>query len=96
MMLGAAIARLQDEANVAVLLAALDDLALMARVRTAAETAGLPLGAFASGAVGAFIEGARDEDWLALMTAANRAADPAAACLKAMLEFGLSRGVGVG
>jgi hypothetical protein len=92
MMLGAAIASLHDEARVAELLAALDDLALMARVRAAADAAGLPLGEFASGAVGAFIEGARDEDWLALMTAANRAADPAGACLKAMLAFGLRGG----
>jgi hypothetical protein len=89
MMLGAVIASLQDEARVEETLAALDDLALMARVRAAAEAAGLPLGAFVSGAVGAFIEAARDEDWLALMTAANRAEDPAGACLKAMLAFGL-------
>jgi HEAT repeat protein len=90
MLLGAAIASLQDETAVEDILAALNDLALMARVRAAAEAAGLPLCEFASATVGAFLDRARDEDWLALMTAANRTPDPATACLRVMLEFGLS------
>ena len=92
MLLGTAIARLQDEAHVEETLAALDDWVLMARVRSAADAAGVSLRDFASTAVGSFLDRASDEDWLALMTAANRAPDPATACLKVMVDFGLSRG----
>jgi hypothetical protein len=92
MLLGTAIARLQDGAQVEETLAALDDWVLMARVRSAADAADLSLSDFASAAVGSFLAGAGDEDWLALMTAANAAPDPATACLKVMMEFGVSRG----
>ena len=51
MLLGTAIARLQDEAQVEETLAALDDWVLMARMRSAADAAGLSLSDFASAAV---------------------------------------------
>lgn len=91
MLLGAAIARLRDEAHVEEMLATLDDWVLMACMRRAADSAGLSLSDFASAAVGSFLDRASDEDWLALMTASNGAADPATACLRAMLKFGVSR-----
>ena len=89
MLLGTAIARLQDDAYVEETLAALDDWVLIARLRGAADAAGLSLSDFASAAVGSFLDRASDEDWLALMTAANGAADPASACLKVMVAFGV-------
>ena len=93
MLLGTAIATLQDEARVEEMLAALDDWALMARMRSAADAASQSLSDFASAAVGSFLNRAGDEDWLALVTAANRAPDPATACLKVMVEFGVSGGM---
>ena len=57
MLLGAAIARLQDDDDVEETLATLDDWVLMARMRDAADAAGLSLGTFASAAVGRFSSG---------------------------------------
>lgn len=91
MLLGDAITRLQDKTSVEEALASLGDWVLMTRMRDAADAAGLSLGTFASAAVGQFIERADDTAWLALMTAANRAANPGAACLKVMLELGLAQ-----
>jgi hypothetical protein len=89
MLLGTAIASLQDDTCVEETLAALDDWVLITRLRGAADAAGLSLSDFASAAVGSFLDRASDEDWLALMTAANGAADPASACLKVMAAFGV-------
>ena len=91
MLLGTVITQLQDEAVALDTLLALDDLALLARVRHAADMEGLPLGEFISDAIGRFIQGADDESWLALMTAASRASDPGSAGLKCMLDHTLSR-----
>lgn len=89
MHLGTIIAGLSDEARVEEILASLDDLVLLARVRRAAAAAGEPLGSFASAAVGEFVEHADDETWQSLITAASKAADPATACLKRMLAFAI-------
>jgi hypothetical protein len=90
MTLGSIIARLSDETLVQETLLALDDLALLARVQGAAAAAGEPLASFAGAAVGRFVAEADDEAWLSLVTAASRAADPAAACLRRMLAFSLA------
>jgi hypothetical protein len=91
MLLGTVITQLQDEAVALDTLLALDDLALLARVRRAADAERLPLGEFISDAVGRFVQGADDEAWLALMTAAARAEDPGGAALGCMLGHTLSR-----
>jgi hypothetical protein len=91
MLLGTVITHLQDEAVALDTLLAIGDLALLARVRDAAEVEGLALGEFISDAVGQFIQGADDEAWLALMTSASRAEDPGSAGLKCMLDHTLSR-----
>lgn len=91
MLLGDAIMTFQDETSVEETLATLDDWVFMTRMRRAADAAGLSLGFFALAAVGRFIERADDAAWLALMTAANRAANPGAACLKVMVELGLAQ-----
>jgi hypothetical protein len=84
-MLGNIIARLHDDAFVQEIVAGLGDLVLLARQRQAAEAAEMSVGDAAADAVGRFVQQAGDEQWLALVTAASRATDPAAACLHRML-----------
>jgi hypothetical protein len=88
--LGSIIARLDDETFVEQALARLDDLVLIARLRSAAEAAQEPLSSFASLMVGRFVQHAQDDKWLALMTAASRADDPAAGALRCILLAALS------
>jgi hypothetical protein len=85
MTLGSIIARLHDDAFVEETVAGLDDLALLAQLRLAADAAQVSLGTLASTVVGHFVQQADDEKWLALVTAASRARDPATACLHRML-----------
>jgi len=84
-MLGNIIARLHDDAFVEEFVAGLDDLVLLARLRQVADVAQMSLGCAASEAVGRFVQHAGDDQWLALMTVASRAEDPAVACLHRML-----------
>jgi hypothetical protein len=88
-MLGSIISHLHDDAFVEEYVASLDDLVLLARLRQAADAAGTSLGDAASEAVGRFVQHAGDEQWLALVTTASRAQDPAAACLHRMLQVAL-------
>lgn len=90
MLLGTVITQLRDEGVALDTLLSLDDLALLARVRHAADAEGLALGEFISDAIGRFIQAADDEAWLALMSAAARAEDPGTASLRCMLDHALS------
>ena len=85
MTLGSIIARLHDDAFLEETMASLDDLVLLARLQLAADAAQVSLGILVSTAVGHFVQHADGQKWLALMTAASRAQDPAAACLHRML-----------
>jgi hypothetical protein len=85
MTLGDIIARLHDDTLVEETLAGLDDLLLLARLRQAADAAQISLGTLASAVVGHFVQHADGEKWLALMTAASRAHDPATTILHRML-----------
>lgn len=87
MLLGDVLNRLRDEAFAAETLVSLGDLTLMAGVEAEADRQGESAGLYAAGAVGRFAAFARDDDWLALMTALERAADPGAACLHHMLAW---------
>ena len=89
MLLGTVISQMQDETVALDTLLALDDLVLLARVREAADAHSVALGEYVSDAIGRFINGADDEAWLALMTAAARAEDPGGAGLKCTLEHDL-------
>jgi hypothetical protein len=71
------------------MLVALQDLPLMAEVDMAGRQFGESSGEYASGASRRFAELASDEDWLALMTALERADDVGGACLKHMLAWSL-------
>ena len=89
MTLGSILARLDDEATLQEALAGLDDVVLLARLRAAADAADEPLRSFASAMVGRFVQHANDDQWLALLTAANRADNPAAGALRRILLVAL-------
>lgn len=89
MLLGQVIERLGDESFAAEAMIALGDLALMARIDAAAEDFEETPAIYAAGAARRFASHASDDDWLALMTAMERAEDPGAACLKQMLAWSL-------
>ena len=89
MLLGQVLERLGDEVFAAETLVGLSDLPLMVEVQTAGRQFGESLGEYAVGASRRFAAFASDEDWLALMTALERADDAGAACLRHMLEWSL-------
>ena len=89
MVLGEILERLGDEALAAGTLVALEDLNLMVRVEAAGRPFGEGIGEYAAGASRRFAQLATDDDWLALMTALERADDAGTACLKHMLEWSL-------
>lgn len=90
MQLGTLLSRFDDEAVVFETLMAMDDLALMARVRAAADSAGTNVGAWAHDAVGRFIAVADDDQWFGLISGCSRASDPGLAALRHMLEAALN------
>lgn len=89
MVLGEVLERLGDEDFAAETLVALEDLNLMVQVEAAGRPFGEGIGEYAAGASRRFAQLASDEDWLALMTALERADDAGTACLKHMLEWSL-------
>lgn len=86
MQLGTLLARFDDEIVVVETLTAMDDLALLARLRAAADRDGLDVGAWAYEAVGRFILSADDAQWLGLVSRCSGASDPGMAALRHMLE----------
>lgn len=89
MMLGQVLERLGDEAFATEAMIALGDLALLAEVDQAARDVDETPAIYAAFAALRFAGHASDDDWLALMTAMERADDPGAACLKQMLRWSL-------
>jgi hypothetical protein len=89
MQLGDLIRGLDDDAYASEVLAASGNVVLMARVHETAERFEENAGEYVSGAVRRFANLAGDDDWLALMTAAERAEDPAVACLVHMIGWSL-------
>jgi hypothetical protein len=81
-LLGDLLARFSDESIALETLVGLGDLASMAELREHAEASGLTLGAYAAGAVRRYAAEASDEEWVTLMGALGRAADPGAICLQ--------------
>jgi len=88
MLLGQVLERLGDEVFAAETLVTLEDLPLLVKIE-AGRQFGENIGEYASGASRRFAELASDEDWLALMTALERADDAGTACLKHMLDWSL-------
>jgi hypothetical protein len=85
MLLGSILSRISDEDSILETLVSLGDLALLARMRAAADAAGEPLGSFASAAVGSFVARADDTAWLSLMAVTSKSDDPGKACLRYIL-----------
>ena len=91
MLLGTLLHQLQDERIAQDVLFALGDVTLAARVEAAGAKMDESVGEYAAGACARFSEGADDEAWLALMTAIERSSDPAATCLRTMLDWSMAR-----
>jgi len=64
-------------------------LPLYAEIERARHVFGESAPAYAAGAARRFVQQASDDDWLALMTALDRADDPGMACLRQMLVWSL-------
>jgi hypothetical protein len=93
MLLGDVMARFDDPAVAAETLLSLDDLALVAAVKAAAAEQELTVGEFAVQALDRFAAQASDEDWVTLVGALARAADPGRTFLQRILAAAV---VGVG
>ncbi len=91
MSLGQILAQFGDESLVARLLPDLGDAPWQRRAKEAADMQGEALGEYAGAAVARFASGAGDEDWLSLLSALNRAADPGAVCLRRIIDWAMDR-----
>lgn len=89
MQLGDIIRSFSDEAQAGEALLGCDDLTLVARVGHAAQHFDESVGDYAAGAVRRFANRAGSEDWLALMTAIERADDPGMRVLAHMVDWSL-------
>lgn len=91
MQLGILLRDLEDDAHACEVLEASGDVLLMACVHETAGRFEESAGEYVAGSVRRFANLAADEDWLALMTAAERAEDPAVACLVHMIGWSLKQ-----
>lgn len=91
MQLGVLLTRLSDESDAAAALDALGDLVLLAQIQAMGEEHDETPGEYVANASRRYAAQAGDEDWLALMTAIERADDPARVVLGKMLRWALAR-----
>jgi len=89
MLLGDLLARFTDETVAEETILAMGDLPLAVRVHEAAAAAGLPLGAYAASAMRRYAAEAADDEWVTLVGALSRAANPGAVCLQRALAASL-------
>jgi hypothetical protein len=89
MLLGDLLSRFDDENIAEEAVLALGDVAMIARLREAADASGLAFGTFAAGAVRRYAAEASDEEWTTLMGVLSRAPDPGLACLRRALAHAL-------
>ena len=89
MQVGDVIARFEDETFINETLLALDDLVLAARIVTSAAENSVSTGEFAAQAVGQFVNGASDDEWLTLIVLISRADNPGQAFLRRVLSRAL-------
>lgn len=90
MLLGDLIARLEDEAVAGEALMSLDDLSLVSRVGEAAARHDIQPGEYVVEAVGAFTNGASDEDWVTVIGLMSRAEDPGRVFLQRVVSYALA------
>lgn len=91
MQLGALLNQLSDEGDAASALEALGDVILLAEIQAMGERHEETPGEYVANASRRFAARADDEDWLALMTAIERADDPARVVLGRMLRWALAQ-----
>lgn len=91
MLLGTLLTKLDDEAVAAEAMLAIGDLVLLAEVERERANHGESMGEYVAGATRRFSNAASDEDWLRVMTAIEKAEDPAASCLSIMVRWSLAR-----
>lgn len=91
MNLGRLMKRLEDESDAAEALAALGDIRLFAAVVEMGERYEETPAEYVANASRRFASLASGEDWMALMTAMDRAEDPGKAALSRMLDWSLAR-----
>jgi hypothetical protein len=89
--LGEILRQFDDENFVARLLPELGDAEWRERASSFAAEHGEALGEYASASVERFASGAQEEDWLSLVSALNRAADPGVVCLRRMMDWAIAR-----
>ncbi len=91
MQLGALLTHLSDETDAAAALDALGDVILLARIQAMGALHDETPGEYVANASRRYAAQAGDEDWLALMTAIERADDPARVVLGKMLRWALEK-----
>lgn len=91
MQLGAILTMLSDETDAATALDALGDVVLLAEIQEMGAQHDETPGEYVANASRRYAALATDEDWLALMTAIERAGDPGRAVLDRMLRWALKR-----
>jgi len=89
MLLGTLISELKSPDYAAAILSRFGDVMLLARLQDTARRHDEETSDYAAAAVARFSRDGGDEDWLALMTALERAGDPASASLRFMIEWAL-------
>jgi len=93
MLLGDIIASFQDEAVINETLFSLGDLALTARLVALAAESNLSTGELAVQSVGRFVNGASDDEWLALFGQMSRSDNPGRVFLRRALANAASDSV---
>jgi len=87
MLLGDLLAQFGDDSIAAETVLALGDLPLIARLSEQAAADGMTLGAYAAASVRRYAAEASDQEWVTLMGALGRAADPGRVCLQRALAY---------
>lgn len=95
MHLGALIARLENENDAAETMEALGDAVLYAEASAAAQRYGESPGEYLAASVGQYAAEAGDEEWLGLVAAMERAADPGRAAIVRILKWAMARDTAV-
>lgn len=91
MLLGTLIARLENERCATETMEALGNVVLYTEVAAAAERFGETPGEYLAASVGAFSSGAGDEEWMSLVAAAERAADPGRVAIERILRWAMAQ-----
>ncbi len=88
-MLGDLLKSLSDETTALETILGAGDLKLLTAMRERAVAEGVELAAYVSRTVQRYANEASDEEWITLIGALNRSADPGSVCLKRAFEHGL-------